>query len=99
MSRTLKLIIAVGVVAFFAVMIRSSFEQSQYRYQVCVDFHGRSNCSTAQGRTEAEAVRSAKDEDCTLLSGNRDDLMACEDTMPSSVQRVSKGYQTPAGMR
>jgi hypothetical protein len=99
MSKTLKWIIGLAAVAFFAVMIRSSFEQSQYRYQVCVNFHGRSNCSTAQGRTAGEAIRSAKEEDCTLLAGSRDELMACEDTEPASTQRVSGSYQTPAGMR
>jgi hypothetical protein len=92
MSKQLKWIIAVAAVAFFAVMIRSSFEQSRYRYQVCVNFQGRTHCSTAQGRTPTEAMRSAKDEDCALLAGSRDQLMACEDTEPSSTQRVVSGY-------
>ncbi len=99
MSAKLKWIIGLGAALFLAVLITSSFEQSRYRYQVCVSFQGRSHCSTAQGRTPAEAMRSAKDEDCALLAASRDQLMACEDTEPSSVQRVSGYGSAPAGMR
>jgi hypothetical protein len=84
MNRRTKWMIAVGALALVAVLAYSTFQQSRYRYEVCVSFHGRSHCATAAGRTPEEAMRSAHEIDCTLLAGSREENMACLDTAPAS---------------
>jgi hypothetical protein len=80
-------IVIVGAI-FVVVLVYSSFQQSVYRVEACVDFHGRTHCAQASGQTRADAIRSAQEIDCELVSGGRDENMACLDQQPSSVRRV-----------
>jgi hypothetical protein len=90
MNKRIKWLIAGLVVLFLAVIAYSSVQATRHRYQVCVQFHGRTHCSLAEGRTPQDAIRSAHDIDCGLLAGNRDELMACESTPSQSVQEITK---------
>lgn len=80
-------IVAVGAI-FVALLVYSSFRQNVYRVEACVDFHGRMHCAQASGPTRAEAVRSAQEIDCQLVSNGRDENAACLDQSPSSVRAV-----------
>lgn len=81
-------IVAVGTI--FAVFLGySSFHQSVFRVEACVDFRGRRHCAEASGRTRADAVRSAQEIDCELVANGRDENMACLDEQPSSVRFLS----------
>jgi hypothetical protein len=80
-------IVIVGVI-FLVLLVYSSFRQSVYRVEACVDFHGRTHCAQASGQTRADAVRSAQEIDCELVSSGRDENMACLDQQPSSVRAV-----------
>jgi hypothetical protein len=53
-----------------------------------MNFKDRSHCATARGSTAEEAIRSAKDIDCGLITNGRDELMACNDVQPASVRQT-----------
>lgn len=83
-----RMIIVVGAIVLFGVLIHSSLQQTQNQYEVCVTFKGAMHCATASGATSAEAIRSAQDIDCEMLSNGRDENMVCLDTPPSSMRPV-----------
>jgi hypothetical protein len=83
-----RMIIVVGAIVLFGVLIYSSQQQTKNQYEVCVTFKGGMHCATASGATSAEAIRSAQDIDCEMLSNGRDENMVCLDTPPSSVRPV-----------
>lgn len=85
----MKWYIVLAGAIFVALLVYSSFHQSVYRVEVCVTFHGRSHCAQASGRTQAEAIRSAQEIDCELVSNGRDENIACLDQQPASVRAVS----------
>ncbi len=89
MPKKWKWIVGLGVVLLFGVIAYSLFEASQHRYEVCVSFRGRSHCATAAGRTPEEAIHSAHEIDCALLSVDRDDNIVCLGVPPSSVRALS----------
>ncbi|MGA8409405.1 MAG: hypothetical protein WB680_19690 [Candidatus Acidiferrales bacterium] len=83
-----RMIVIVGAIVLFGVLIHSSLQQTQNQYEVCVTFKGAMHCATASGATSAEAIRSAQDIDCEMLSNGRDENMVCLDNPPSSVRPV-----------
>jgi len=84
----LRWIVVLGGIAFFGVLLYSTLQQTQKEFEVCMTFKDRSHCATARGSTEEEAIRSAKDIDCGLITSGRDEVMACGDTQPVSVRQV-----------
>lgn len=80
-------IVILGVI-FVVALIYSSFRQSVFRVNACVDFHGRIHCAEASGQTRAEAIRSAEEIDCEMLANGRDENIVCLDQQPSSVREV-----------
>ena len=84
----MKWYIVIAGAIFVILLVYSSFHQSVYRVEACVNFHGRSHCAQASGRTQAEAVRSAQEIDCELLANGRDENIACLDEQPSSVRAI-----------
>jgi len=74
-----------AIVALIGILLYSSLEQTQHRYQVCVSFKGGSHCATASGSTYEQAVRAAQEIDCELLSAGRDENMVCLASQPASV--------------
>jgi hypothetical protein len=87
-SNHVRWIIALAAAAFIGVLIYSSFQQTRERYEVCMNFKGATHCSTAAGATHDQAVRSAQEIDCELLSNGRDENMVCLDQPPSSVRPI-----------
>jgi hypothetical protein len=86
-----KWVALIGGVALICVLVYSTIEANQRRYEVCVDFHGRSHCATASGATERDAVRSAQEIDCSQIANGRDENMVCLDTAPSSTRALDGG--------
>ena len=84
----IRWIIALGAIAFVGVLVYSSFQQTRERYEVCMTFKGATHCATAAGSTYNQAVRSAQEIDCELLSNGRDENIACLAQAPSSVRPV-----------
>ena len=83
-----RVISIVGAIVLLGVLLYSSRQQTQNKYEVCVTFKGAIHCATASGATSAEAIRSAQDIDCEMLSNGRDENMVCLDSPPSSVRPV-----------
>lgn len=90
MGAKFKWTIAILAVVFVAIMAYSSIQATKDQYRVCVNFRGRIHCAVAQGRTPQEAMRSAQEIDCGLLTEDRDQLMVCEANQPQSVQMMPK---------
>ncbi|MGA3293963.1 MAG: hypothetical protein ABSE45_08275 [Candidatus Acidiferrales bacterium] len=84
----IRWIIALGAVAFLAVLVYSSFQQARERYEVCMTFKGATHCATAAGSSYDQAVRSAQGIDCQLLANGRDENVVCLDQPPASVRPV-----------
>ena len=53
-----------------------------------MNFKGASHCATAQGATSEEAIRTARDIDCELLSNGRDENVVCGSSEPASVRQI-----------
>lgn len=87
-STQMRLIVIVGGIVFFGVMLYSTIQQTHKEFEVCVTFKERSHCATARGSTAEEAVHSAKDIDCGLITNGRDELMACNDAQPTSIREI-----------
>jgi hypothetical protein len=83
-----RVISIVGAIVLLGVLLYSSRQQTQNKYEVCVTFKSAMHCATASGATSAEAIRSAQDIDCEMLSNGRDENMVCLDSPPSSVRPV-----------
>ncbi len=84
-SRQVQWIVALAVVALVGVLLYSSFQQTRERYEVCVTFNGASHCATASGSTQDQAVRSAQEIDCEMLTTGRDENMVCLSRPPQKV--------------
>jgi hypothetical protein len=87
-SKQMRWIIVIGAIVLVGILLYSSFQQTEKKYEVCMTFHGSSHCSTATGATPEEAIRSAQGIDCELVSNGRDELMACMDQSPSSSREI-----------
>jgi len=81
-------IIAIAAVAFVGVMVYSSYQETRTRYEVCMNFKGATHCATAAGANHDQAVRSAQEIDCELLTNGRTENMVCLDQQPSSVRPI-----------
>ena len=87
-SNQVRWLIALAVVVLVGVLVYSTMEQTRERYEVCVTFKETTHCATAAGSTYDQAVRSAQEIDCQLLSSGRDENMVCLDRPPASVRQV-----------
>lgn len=87
-SNSMRWIMVLGGVLLLGVLLYSSLQQTRLQFEVCVAFKGGTHCATASGATSAEAIRSAQEIDCELLSSGRDENMVCLDVQPSSVRQM-----------
>lgn len=89
MSRTAKIGIGVVVAFFLALLVYSTLDLGRVTVEVCVEFKGRTNCGSAAAPTEEEAVRTATDNACALLTSGMTESMACSRRPPTSVRRLN----------
>jgi hypothetical protein len=87
-SNPMRWIMALGGIALVGALIYFSMQQTQKQYEVCMTFKGGTHCATAAGATSAEAIRSAQEIDCQLLTTGRDENMVCLDRPPANVREV-----------
>jgi hypothetical protein len=87
-SNKVRWIIAVGAGALVGILGYSTLQQTRERYEVCVVFKGATHCATATGSNYDQAVRSAQEIDCQLLTNGRDENMVCLANPPASVRAV-----------
>lgn len=86
----MKWIVAAAALFLLGAILYSMFQQTTHRYEVCVSYRSRSHCATAAGSTAQEAIASAQQIGCSLITSGRDDNMACLAAAPSSVRKLSK---------
>lgn len=84
----MRMIIILGGIILVGILAYSSLQQTHKQYEVCVTFKGASHCATATGATSAEAIRSAQEIDCQLLTSGRDENMVCLDSPAGSVRKL-----------
>ncbi len=89
-SKHLGWIIALGAAVFIAILAYSSFQATRDRYEVCMTFNGGSHCASASGTNYQQAVRTAQQIDCELLSNGRTQNMVCLSEEPTSVRHVTQ---------
>jgi hypothetical protein len=85
-SNQVRWLIALGAIVLLGVLVYSTIQQTSQRYEVCVTFKNATHCATASGSSYDQAVRSAQEIDCQLLSNGRDENMVCLDRPPASVR-------------
>ncbi len=90
MSRSLKLVIAAGIVLLLGVIVYSTLSLARYECEVCMTFNGRSACRVAAGATREETIRTASDNACAFLASGRTDSMACGRTPPTSIRWIKE---------
>lgn len=85
MNKTTKISLAVGIALFLGYVIYSSMSLDQFRFEVCMEFQGRTACATAAGASAEEAQRTAKDTACAQISSGVTDSIACSNSTPKRV--------------
>ncbi|HEY6225429.1 MAG TPA: hypothetical protein VIW26_16720 [Gemmatimonadales bacterium] len=75
-----------AIAAIAGLAIYSTTSQAGHRCQVCVTYHGRSNCAAAAGTTEQDAKEGAQTTACGMLASGMDQSIACGRVQPDSVQ-------------
>ncbi|MBI4462529.1 MAG: hypothetical protein HY653_06465 [Acidobacteria bacterium] len=88
MSRRSNFLIAAAFVLFLAVIVYSTLRLNQVTVEVCMEFRGRTNCGTAAGTSEEEAIRTGVNNACALIAHGRTDAMACARGTPISIRRL-----------
>ena len=84
----IRWIAGIGAVALIGILAYSTLQQTRERYEVCMAFKGATHCATAAGSNYDQAIRSAQEIDCQLLSNGRDENMVCLANAPSSIRPV-----------
>lgn len=87
-SAPTRIIIALGALGLVAYLIYASFQQTHLKYEVCMNFKSATHCATATGSNSDEAIHSAHEIDCQLLTNGRDELMVCMDQQPSRIEQL-----------
>lgn len=85
MSKTV-VIGVIFVLALLGFLIYSSMHLAQHRVEVCVAFHGMTQCRTASADTREHALRAAQTNACGLLTSGVTEVMQCEHADPTSVK-------------
>ena len=75
--------------AFVAAVIWSAFEASQVQCEICVDYKGRSACSTAQAADVVQAELQARSGACSQVSGGVTETLEC-DRIEATSRRCSQ---------
>ncbi len=70
--------------AFIAAVIWSAFEATQVQCEICVDYKGRSACSTAQAVDVLQAEAQALSGACSQVTGGVTETLECDRTPPAS---------------
>jgi len=87
-SKQMRWIMVAGIIVLIGILAYSSYQATHKKYEVCMTFKGATHCSTATGATPDQAIRSAQEIDCELVTTGRDQLMACMDQSPTSVSEI-----------
>jgi hypothetical protein len=76
----------IAAVIFIGLLIYLTMGQKQVRAEVCVEFQGRTNCRTAAGPTQEQAIRTATDNACATITSGMTESMSCGRMPPAKVR-------------
>lgn len=68
------------IAIFIAAMAYSTFGNASIKCEVCVTYHGRTNCGTSAAATREQAERTALDLACDRLGNGMTELGQCRDS-------------------
>jgi hypothetical protein len=68
-------IIVVAVILL--LMVYGMLNLTSHRVEVCMEFGGKTNCKTASGATQEDALRAAETNACAEIAFGVTDTMAC----------------------
>lgn len=68
---------------FVAAVIWSALAQSTVQCEICVDYKGRSACSTAAAADRAQAEMQAQSGACAQVTGGVTETLECADIQPT----------------
>ena len=88
MKKSVVLVI-LFIAVFVALLVYSTMGNRRFRCQVCMTFQGRSSCRIAAASSKEQALRTATENACALISSGVTDSIACGNTRPDSVQWLS----------
>ena len=72
-------------VALIALIAYSTIGLSQHRVEVCMEFEGRTNCSTTSASSKDLAMRTGIQTACATIASGVTQTMGCQNTNPSKV--------------
>jgi hypothetical protein len=78
-STVITILLALG---FAGLLLYSTLSAQQVECEACVTFNGKSNCATASGTTEEEALRTAVNTACGTLAAGMDESIRCSGLPP-----------------
>ncbi|MGH9394711.1 MAG: hypothetical protein ACRD1E_11120 [Terriglobales bacterium] len=88
MPKLLRFAIAGLILAAVVYLIYASVHSARYRVEVCLSYHGLSACRTAEGNTQAEALRAAHDNACAQVTSGVTGTLGCQNTPAASVRWI-----------
>jgi hypothetical protein len=71
------------VLVVLAVIVYSSFHLTAYGVEVCMNFNGRTACSTAKAASKEDALQNAMSTACGQIAFGVTDSIACSRTEPA----------------
>lgn len=78
-STAIIIILALG---FAGLLLYSTLAAQQVECEACVTFNGKTNCASASGTTEEEALRTAVNTACGTISAGMDESIRCSGRPP-----------------
>ena len=84
----MRVIMLGGGLLLVGILLYVTLQQTKTEYEVCVTFKGEMHCASAKGASATEAIRSAQEIDCQMLTSGRDENMVCLDSPPTAVRKL-----------
>ncbi|HVT92334.1 MAG TPA: hypothetical protein VHD76_05785 [Bryobacteraceae bacterium] len=89
-NRKIWILVAIFVAAMAAVLIHSTLNLAQYKAEVCISFNGRTQCRTAAGVSEENALRAAATDACSTLANGVSEVVNCQHSQPVSIRWIKR---------
>jgi hypothetical protein len=85
MKKSVLIAVVFGAVVLAAILLTTlGGGNSKFRVKVCIEFQGRTECRAARASTRQEALRTATDNACSLMTGGQSEFERCRNTRPLS---------------
>ena len=81
----IAVVVTILVAATVVLLIFTMVQQAKVSCEVCIAFHGRTQCRGAAGPTRDDAIKTATDNACGFLASGMANSIACSKTPPHDV--------------